>query len=309
MDKRERFQTAARGERADRPPVGCWIHFGSALWTPEETAGAHLRLYRDYDFDYLKVMHDYRVEMPGGLREVRGPEDLAGIGGEEVAYAGFDRQLETLALIAQEAPEAPLAETMFSPLQTVVRAVGSTVVPVFQTNPDLAHATLDRVSTRLCEFVDRLKAAGVEALFLSINGADFGADAMGITAAQFDDWVAPYDRRVLEAAEGMVRIVHVHGYDLNVPLTRDYPGEVYSWSSNQTAPAVADIAADPRWVPMSGLDEVRSLYWPPSLVEQNILQVRREAGDRLIVGPGCTVHSDEPPAVLQAMRRAVELPL
>ena len=28
--KRDRFLAAARGENPDRPPVGAWVHYGSA---------------------------------------------------------------------------------------------------------------------------------------------------------------------------------------------------------------------------------------------------------------------------------------
>ena len=69
--KRDRFLTAARGGTTDRPPVGAWVHYGSARWSPQQVAEAHLRFYRDYDWDFIKVMHDYRIDLPEGLEGSR----------------------------------------------------------------------------------------------------------------------------------------------------------------------------------------------------------------------------------------------
>ena len=65
--KRERFLAAAHGQQTDRPPVGAWIHYGSSFWTPEQVAEAHLRFYHQYDWDYIKVMDDFRLQVPDGL--------------------------------------------------------------------------------------------------------------------------------------------------------------------------------------------------------------------------------------------------
>ncbi|OYO18367.1 uroporphyrinogen decarboxylase [Enemella dayhoffiae] len=305
MDKRERFDAVIAGEQADRPPVGCWIHFGSALWEPADSATAHVRFYREYDWDYVKVMNDYRLATPDGLDEAPSADYLRGVGAADLTYPGFARQLEVLRLIGEQAPEAPRLDTMFSPLQTVIRCLGQTVVPQFQADPELARMVLGQVTDRLVEYVAALKEAGVEGLFLSINGASHDATGWGISAQEFTDWVAPFDRQVLTAAEGLTRVIHVHGYDLAPELVADYPAEVLSWSNNQTRPSVAEVAASDR-VPLAGLDEVASLYWPPSLVAENIAAVRQQAADRLILGPGCTVHSDTPPAVLRALRAGAE---
>lgn len=305
MDKRERFAAAVAGEQPDRPPVGCWIHFGSALWDPAESAAAHLRFYREYDWDYLKVMNDYRLSTPDGLDEAPSAEYLRGVGAIDVGYPGFAKQLEVLRRIGEEAPGVPRLDTMFSPLQTVIRCLGQGVVPQFQADPELAKQVLGQVADRLAEYTRELQDTGVEGLFLSVNGASHDATGWGITADEFADWVAPFDRQVLEAAAGLTRIIHVHGYDLAPELVADYPAEVMSWSNNQTRPAVAEVAASAR-VPLAGLDEINSLYWPPSLVAENIATVRAQAGDRLILGPGCTVHSDTPPAVLRALREGAE---
>ncbi|WP_276809738.1 uroporphyrinogen decarboxylase family protein [Castellaniella defragrans] len=308
MDKMQRFMAAARGERVDAPPVGSWIHFGSALWEPELSADVHLRFLRAYDWDYLKVMDDYRFPTEGGLREAATVDDLRAIGGAHLPYDNFDRQMEVLRRIKRGAPDVPTLDTVFSPFQTVIRALGDGVVPLFKAHPEAAHEVIGMVADRLADFV-RASAGVTDGIFFAVNGACADADGWGLDAAQFADWVAPYDKRVLEAAGDRVRVIHVHGYDLIPEWVDDYPAEVMSWSHNQSRPTLGEVARAGRYVPMGGLDEVGTLYWAPSKVRANVLASRRETGDRLIVAPGCTLHSDTPPAIFHALAAAARMPL
>ena len=105
--KRDRFLTAARGGTTDRPPVGAWVHYGSARWSPQQVAEAHLRFYRDYDWDFIKVMHDYRIDLPEGLEEIIDPAQLDDILADPGALLdSHARQHEVLELIRAAAPEA-----------------------------------------------------------------------------------------------------------------------------------------------------------------------------------------------------------
>lgn len=308
MEKMERFLAASRGERVDAPPVGCWIHFGSAQWEPELTADVHLRFLREYDWDYIKVMDDYRFPTVNNLREAKDAADLRAIGTPDVAYDNFERQVRVLELLKAGAPGVPTLDTVFSPFQTVIRALGDSVVPLLKANPDIAHEVIGNVADRLVEFV-RATSGIADSLFLSVNGASADSHGWGLSAEQFADWVAPYDKRVLEAAADRVRVIHVHGYDLTPDWIDDYPAEVMSWSHNQSRPTLTEVAQAGKYVPMGGLDELASLYWVPSKVTANVLASRRATNDRLIVAPGCTVHSDTPPAVLHALVAAARTPL
>jgi uroporphyrinogen decarboxylase len=308
LSKRERFLAAAHLQEVDRPPVGAWIHYHSASFTPRETADAHLAFQRTYDWDYLKVMHDYRLAVPAGLEEVARASDLDRVGDPSLDYVNFDAQREVLTILHDELPDVPLIDTLFSPIQTVVRALGASAVPFFQADPALAHAVLGRVALLLAEYVSGLSALGVDGLYFAVTGAGTDASALGLTSEQFADFVAPYDSHVLEAAEGLVRIIHLHGENLKTDLVVDYPGEVLSWSDRVSRPTIAEVAAS-GVVPMVGLDEVASIYWTPSQTVADVQRSRAQASDRIIVAPNCTVHSDVSPTVLRALRASVELPL
>lgn len=308
MEKMERFVAACKGEPVDMPPVGAWVHFGSALWDPQITADVHLRFYRDYDWDYIKVMDDYRFPTDGGVDEASRPEDLRVVGGAHLRYDNFDKQVEVLKLIRAGAPEAPIVDTVFSPFQTVIRTLGDSVVPMLQQNPDIAHEVLGNVADRLVNLVEA--TAGIaDGIYFSVNGASDDWHGWGISQEQFRNWIAPYDRRVLDAASDRVRIMHVHGYEVRDSWVDDYPVDAMSWSHNQSEPTLEAVAGDAKVVPMGGLDELGALYWPPSRVRENVLASRRKTNDNIILAPGCTVHSDTPPSILHALVEAARLPL
>lgn len=307
MNKMDRFLKASAGERVDLPPVGCWIHFGSARWEAGLAAEAHLKFQHEYDWDYLKVMDDYRFPTVGNVNEAFNVADLDCIGTNDVSYDNFERQIEVLKRIRAGAPGVPTLDTVFSPLQTVIRTLGDSVVPMFKKHPKAAHEVIGRVTDRLVEFIQATSGI-TDGIFYAVNGAD-KSDPWGLTQAQYADWVAPYDHRILQAASDRVRVIHVHGYDLIPEWVDDYPAEVLSWSHNQSRPTLGEVAQAGKFVPMGGLDEVGTMYWALNKVTRNVLDSRLETGDRLIVGPGCTVHSDTPPHILHALVAAARIPL
>lgn len=67
MTRFEKLFTAVRGGPVDRVPVSAWMHFGSEHLSQRHTALLHRKYLRSYDWDYLKVMSDYRFDVPGSL--------------------------------------------------------------------------------------------------------------------------------------------------------------------------------------------------------------------------------------------------
>lgn len=308
MNKMDRFMAASSRGRVDRPPVGCWVHFGSALWDPALVAEVHLRFAADYDWDYIKVMDDYRFPTENNVDEVATADDLRVIGGADLDYVNFDKQIEVLKMVRSKCNGTPVIDTVFSPFQTAVRTLGSSVVPLFKDNPETAREVIGNIADRLVDFI-RTTSGIVEGMHFSVNGASADWHGWGLSADQFADFVAPFDKAVLEAASDRVRIMHVHGYELTPKLVEDYQVEVISWSHHYTAPALGEIVGSGAWVPMGGLDEISCIYWPPSKVMEGVMAARRETNDVIILAPGCTVHSDTPPSVLRALAAAARAPL
>lgn len=305
MNGRERFLAAARGQAVDRPPVGAWVHFGTALAEPDLAAAVHLDFLRAYRWDYLKVMHDFRLPTPsqGSLAERL---DAFGTLGTEAA--SLQRQRAVLAELRRQAPDVAIVETLFSPFQSLVRAFGQDAVAVFQAAPDLADRVIGRAAALLADYAAGLAQSGVDGLFLALTGASVDWTSFGLTPEQHRRWVAPHDITVLTAADGLVRIAHLHGDDIDVDAYARHPHEVTSWSDAVSAPTIAQVLAAGR-IPLLGLDERTASYLSTQQVHDAVLAKRREAGDRIIVGPNCTMHTDANPEVFTALRSAVEVAL
>ena len=305
MRGRERFLAAARGQTVDRPPVGAWVHFGTALADPGLTAAVHLAFLEAYDWDYLKVMHDFRVPV---ATEGTLTERLDAFGTLGTEAASLQRQRAVLAELRTTAPDVAIVETLFSPFQTLVRAFGHDIVPLFQADPGLADRVIGRAAQLLAAYAADLTSVGVDGLFLALTGASPDWTSFGVTPAQHRRWIAPHDITVLAAAQGVVRIAHLHGDDIAVEAYAEYPHEVTSWSDVVSAPSIADVLAAGR-IPLLGLDERTASYLSTQQVHDSVVAKRREAGDRIIVGPNCTLHTDANPEVFTALRSAVEVAL
>ena len=305
MSAMERFQAAVSGQEVDRLPVSVWLHLASEHLPGEEVASLHLRYWREYGWDFLKVMNDYRYPLPEGLASVEGPADLLRFEPVGLDAEPFARQLECLRVLRRELGKAvPLVETLFDPFQTLVRAAGEPARQVALEHPEAALHALEAITQSLCRYVEACRELGVTGLFFSINGAR-GAQEGGVPEPAFRRLMEPFDRRVLQAAEGLVRIGHVHGHRLAFERVRDYPVEAWNWSHHHTPPAPAEVRATSPAAIIGGIDELRIAHQTPEQVARDIEAIVGQVGRRgLLIGPGCTVPPDTPRRLLHAAARA-----
>lgn len=300
----ERFRAALAGQEVDRLPVSVWMHFGTEHLSGEEVAAIHLRYWREYDWDYLKVMNDYRYPLPG-LEAVETANDLERFRPLQMDAYPFCEQLRCLRTLRQELGDAvPIVETIFDPLQTLVRAAGEQARQAVIAHPEAGLQALEAITETLCRYVKACAEAGVTGIFFSVNGAR-GADDGGVAQAVFQRFMEPFDRRVLQAAEGLVRIGHMHGLGLEFDRVRAYPVEAWSWSHHHTRPTLAEVRQVSRAAIIGGVDEVRIHGQTRAEVAQDIRATVEQARVRgLLIGPGCTVPSDTPRRLLHSVAEA-----
>jgi uroporphyrinogen decarboxylase len=305
MSKKERFQAAIAGEEVDHLPVSVWLHLASEHLPGAEAARLHLAFYRAYDCDFLKVMHDYRYPLPQGLVEILSEQELEQLEPLDLQAENFKNQLELYdALLGELGEEVPLIETLFDPMQTLVRACGASVRQAVLNFPKAGHQALEAVTQSLLGYIAALKERGVDGLFYSINGAVQPA-AGGFTDAVWQEFVDPYNRRILKAAEGMLRVAHIHGFDLAIERVLDYPVEAWSWSHHNSAPSLAAMRKLTSACLFGGINEVEIAHQTESELRRDIAQAADEAGRRkLVIGPGCTVPPDTAFHLLRAARQA-----
>jgi uroporphyrinogen decarboxylase len=305
MSKKERFRAAIAGEEVDHIPVSVWLHLASEHLPGAEAARLHLAYYRAYDWDFLKVMHDYRYPLAEGLVEIHTGRELEQLEPLDLQAENFKNQLALYdALLADLGDEAPFIETLFDPLQTLVRACGASVRQAVFNFPQAGHQALEAVTQSLVGYIAALKERGVDGLFYSINGAVQPA-AGGFADAVWQEFVDPYNRRILRAAEGMLRVAHVHGFDLAIERVLDYPVEAWSWSHHNSAPSLAAMRKLTGACLFGGINEMEIAHQTEGELRGDITHAVVEAGVRkLVIGPGCTVPPDTAFHLLRAARQA-----
>jgi uroporphyrinogen decarboxylase len=305
MNKRKRFFAAVNGEKVDRPPVTTWVHFLSDHLTGEQTAALHRSFLEAYDWDVAKVMSDYRYPVPDGVQTLEDPASLRAFKPLGLNEPCFDEQLKCLAALrATLGPDIALIETGFDPYQQILRNVGFDQAPHMWTHKrDTLHA-LETVAENLCRYIAAVKAQGVEAFFLSINGAIREGFPRGSRQEIYETFQRPFELRLLKAAEGMVRILHIHGAGLDIGRVLDYPCDVISLSDRLPGnPSLAELRKITRKCLMGGLDETkfqeRNL---PALAHEIDDAIAQAGRTKFILAPGCTIPSFSPKRTLRFLR-------
>lgn len=294
MNKKERFLTAVSGGEVDRPPVTAWVHFQSDHLDAARTADLHAQFFKAYDWDVLKVMNDYRYPVPEGVTTLKSESSIRAYRRLGMDEPAFQLQLEVLRRLRDElGPDVPMLETVFEPYQQIVRNVGFSEAENFFSHTEAALEAIEVVTETTCEYIREVKALGIEGVFLSINGAIPPHRPRGVTEERHELLQKPFAKRVLEAAEGMVRVLHVHGDHVQMNRVWDYPCEVLSVSDRLPSnPSLTDLRSQTDKCLMGGVDETRiqerSLPDIAAEVDDTIAQVGRQ---RLIIAPGCTIPS------------------
>jgi uroporphyrinogen decarboxylase len=305
MNKRERFFAAVRGEKIDRPPVTAWVHFLSDHLTGEQTAALHRCFLEAYDWDVAKVMGDYRYPIPAGVQTLEDPASLRAFKPLALDEPAFAEQLKCLATLrAALGPDIALIDTGFDPYQQVLRNIGFDQAEHLWKHEAEALRALQVVADNICRYIKAVKAQGVEAYFLSINGAIREGYPRGSNRRIYETFQRPFDQQLLQAAEGMVRILHVHGAGLDLGRVLDYPCDVISISDRLPGnPSLAELRKITPKCLMGGIDETK-------FQERNLPALARELDDALaqagrrkfILAPGCTLPSFSPKRSLAFLR-------
>lgn len=305
MSKRERFLAAVAGEAVDHPPCTAWIHFGSDRLGGTEHAARHARFVRDNDWDICKIVNDFRYPGPPGIETLVEPKDMLAFAPVPLTAENFAEELECIRLLRREfGPQMPIMLTTFDPFQQVMRRVGYTRAAFVYGHKAEALRMLDVVCETMCRYMHAVREAGCDTVFFSINSAICAPNRRGVDDETWRTFLRPYDLRMLEAMQGMVRVLHVHGTDLDMRRVLDYPIEVLSVSDRLRGnPSLAELRRMTDKCLMGGIDE-------SSIVEMSLPELRAQVRDaiaqagrtKFILSPGCTIPTQTPWYLLQAFR-------
>ncbi|MEJ2007067.1 MAG: uroporphyrinogen decarboxylase family protein [Acidobacteriota bacterium] len=330
MNGRERILAMLDGQSADRLPFMPITMMFAADHTGVKyleyatdchvQAEAQLRIAEDYDFDYVSVISDPGCEAADCGAQVKYFPDQPPALDEANALLADRHKLSSL-----KAPEPSSGRRMQNRLEAVAllkqRAGKDKLVEGWVEGPCAEAADLRGINNLMMDFYDDPEFIPelfefVIHLELAFGKAQLaaGADLIGIGDAAaslvgpkfYNQFVWPYEKRLVEGlqAAGARTRLHICGN------TRPILGAMGRLGSDMVdldslAPMVEGRREmGPERVLCGNIDPVRVLRGgTPDSVYEAVAECHREAGENFIVGAGCEVPRDTPPANVHAMGR------
>ena len=309
MTKKQRVLAAIEGKTSalDRPPVSVWYHFGTQFMEGRKAADVEAAFFRHYDLDFLKMMNDQPWPLPEGMEAVQGPDDLARFGRLTLEEPAFREQRAALSRACRlVGRDALVIDTVFNPWGIARRTLRRSAARFLREEPERLLGWLELCTENLVRWIRSAASTGIGGVFYSVNGAD----ADSLTDDEFNRFVRPFDLRALEAAQGTgpLLVGHIHGKNLRMQRVLDYPVAVLNWSHLHDNQSIADVRKTSSRCIIGGMDEILTTQLTPPDVVASVLAAAEEArGGGFIAGPGCAIPADQPPALIRAARRAVEM--
>lgn len=327
MTKRERVSRALGRQPVDRVPVSFWRHVPEIDHDPRRLADAMLAFHRRWDLDLVKVMpsgvycvEDWGCEVawtgsPNGAKRcsrhaVAALGDWARIQPLDPGAGALGRELEAVRLIAAgRHDDAPILQTVFSPLTVARKLAGDRVREDLRRAPEAVLPALEAISLTVARFALAALEAGADGIFYATQAACPEV----FTLEEKRRWGLPYTRPLLEALEGRsaLTLLHAHGRDIYFDEVAALPVHAVNWHDRLTVPTLAEGLRRLR-VPgggavVGGLGETETLRrGPAAAVAREVRDAVAETGGRgLILAPGCVLPLDVPDAHLAAIVDAV----
>ena len=317
MTHRERIDAAVRGERPDRVPVALWRHFPEDDRRAEKLAQAHIAFYRAYDPDLLKVTPasgyygddwglraGYKPNREGtrtyGERPIKKASDWERLKHLDVSQGAHGREVHAIRLVAEAVGrEVPVLETVFSPLSVARTLAGEqATVRYLREDPEALHNGLAMIADVTAEFVHAVIAAGADGIFFSTQMATTAL----MTAEEYEEFGRPYDLRILDAVDGGLVFLHLHGEHVMFDLVSNYPVQILNWHARETPPTIAEARARVSTCLACGISAWNTLAKAsPEAVAQEVRSAIADTGGRgHIVTTGCVMPVDTPEANIGA---------
>ena len=327
MTGRQRVEAAIAGRRADRPPAAAWGHTYREEWSAPALARVTVDRQRRYGWDFVKFQprascfaEAFGATYQASNHSLRAPRetshpihthaDWPGLPGATAAAPSLAEQVEALRLTVEAlGPEVPVIQTVFSPITVAGYLVGRDkrrAVRDLRRDPGEVLPALERIADTMIDFSRRSVEAGAAGVFYAISG--YASEGM-LSAAEYDRWLLPLDRRVLESlpAAAWFNVLHLCRGHLHFQLARELPVQVVSWSvADEGNPSLAEGRRISGKAVMGGLGHRTTLYrGTPAEVGGEVAEaIAATGGEGLLLAPGCSVPPGARQANLAAMMSA-----
>lgn len=330
MNGTQRIKALVEGTPIDRTPVGGWYHMPLVDRNVDDFVRETIASTDKNRWDFIKVMtngHFYTEAYGGDITFSIDERSWSGTinrypvvtaaDARSLPVLGIDnpvwqRELEIYRRLKDHyGDELPVISTIFNPLTAVQECMGcldsKPVCALMQSDPTALHAALQAMLETNLIYLDALMDEGLDGIFF----ANQYSMAAKLTQEQYDEFVAPYDHKVLEHVAGRTwfNMAHVHGTEcLRFSDYCAYPDnmlQALNWENCPSAanPAkvssIADVRAKTDKVLIAGIDQHHDFITPDNdreavkarLVKRFKDAMAQNGSNRFVFGPGCVLET------------------
>lgn len=326
MNKRERVMAAIRGEPVDRVPVSFWLHNFASEHSAQALTDATVRLYRNYDWDFLKpqsrascfgemwgttIVPSTEQTVMSTVREyaLKDARALGSLEPADAAQGALAEQLDAyLAIRAQIGPEVPIVATIFAPLMVapfMLAGGREAVLKLMREDPAALERGLAAIGQTLAQHTRRCIAAGIDGIFYATTLATRGL----MSVAECRRFQRPFDLPIIEAASGApVNIMHVCGDNTLFDEFIDYPVSVFSWATTPGNPSLTEVRDRTGRAVLGGLPGKPQIgaMKAEALVERARQSIAATGGRHHLLGPDCSINPGTPEVLMRAVGTAIK---
>ena len=174
-------------------------------------------------------------------------------------------------------------------------------------HPDLVHLALEAITDTFARFAK-------ESLSIGASGIFFATTSWGtydrLTDEEYVEFGRPYDIRILEGVQDAeFNVLHVSRSNNVLRSLADYPVAAFNWDAQDDTNSKLDEGLEVTGKTVIGGVSHRTKLpdGPPELVKEEANGIAKiMSGAGWMLGPGCTIPPEVPPANLRALRAAFD---
>ena len=328
---KERFIAALKGEKLDRPAVGCvtqsvtvdQMEAVGAFWPEAHTDAKQMALlgaagHEVFGFENARIPFCLTVEAeafgcvvdlgkvdrtPMVKKHLYNAEDDPVFPEDFLEKGRVKTVIEATKMLKQKyGDKLPVVVGTTGPLTIAGHLVGTeNLLLMMITDPEAVHKFIKVAAQMEKKYLQALVAAGADVIAMS----DPSASTDMLSGEMFDEFALPYTKTAWEGAEGAIKILHICG-DTTILLDHMIATGADALSIEEKVnPAKAVELVAGRAALVGNMGVVRPLLQgTPEECTEHALEIKKAGFN--VVAPGCGLAARVPKANIEAMVKAVK---
>ena len=245
ITKKDRIYAVLKGEILDRVPTGFWMHFPENCFYGDNAVKAHLKFFSESKTDMCKVMTENLYPC---FHNINNAKDWKKVKEYDWKAPFIQNQADLIQRIVKEIPDASVMGTVHGVIASSSHlllgipkydSIGShAIIYHARMEPEIITSAFEKIADTLCEMVRAQIKAGADGIYY----AALGGESYLFSDEEHASMVAPYDKRVIDAAyEAGAKYVVLHICKPKVKLERfkDYRCDIVNWGVEESGVSIS----------------------------------------------------------------------